>query len=108
MTDSDQQREIGQIVTDRAAAKKELVCLESKADRAAASLRTVADELMRRDPSRFISSTDYGFTVASPTDDLQQVEVPSCDALVALLQGLHTTHETLATLDRRLRVLGID
>lgn len=108
MTESDQQREIGQIVTDRDAAKKKIVCLESKADRDAASLRTVADELMRRDPSRFISRTDYGFTVASPTDDLQQVAVPSCDVLVALLQELHTTRETLATLDRRLRDLGID
>ena len=92
----------------RRGGKKKIVCLESKADRDAASLRTVADELMRRDPSRFISRTDYGFTVASPTDDLQQVVVPSCDVLVALLQELRTTRETLATLDRRLRVLGID
>lgn len=102
-------REVGiEPFTDRAAAKKRLVCLESKADRAAVSLRAVADELTRQtDTTRIISGTSYGFTVATPTDDLQQIEVPSREEIVALLHELHLTRAEIATHDWRLHDLGI-
>ena len=106
MTEHEQSQEVGRVVLAHAAAKKKVACLESKAETVASDLKLLAEVLTVG--RRTVSETSFGFNVASSTENLVQISVPSKDDLAKLFKELAEARSELQALAKRRSSFGID
>ena len=89
MTDDEQRQIIGQVILDLAAAKKLAACLDSKANRLVADMRSVQHALRHRDPSLVVP------------------EIPSRENVERLISDIHETLAEVLRLEGERDNLGI-
>ena len=88
MTDDEQRQIIGQVMLDLAAARKLLACLDSKANRLEADMRSVQHTLRRRDPSLV-------------------PEIPSRENVERLISDIHAARDEVLRLEGERDRLGV-
>ena len=88
MTDDEQRHIIGQVMLDLAAARKLLACLDSKANRLEADMRSVQHTLRHRDPSLV-------------------PEIPSRENVERLISDIHAARDEVLRLEGERDRLGV-